>query len=103
MQKIYLDNAATTQKPACVIEAEADYYRTMTANVHRAAHTLAERATDALERARADVARFIGAARSEEIVFTKGCTESINLLAASLGQRLVEGDEVLITFFYTFI
>lgn len=95
---IYLDNAATTQKPQCVIEAEADYYRHTNANVHRGVHTLAEKATAEYEQARARVAQFIGAGSAEEIVFTRGTTEAINLVAGAWGPAHVgEGDEILLT------
>ena len=93
----YLDNAATTQKPAVVIDAMNRYYRADNANVHRAAHTLAERATNAMESARLSVARFINAASSDEIIFTRGTTESINLVASSFSRSLQPGDEVLTT------
>lgn len=93
----YLDNAATTQKPESVLRALDGYYRHSNANVHRAAHELAERATTAYEGARARIARWLNAA-TEEIVFTRGTTESINLVARSFLQpRLQPGDEVLLT------
>lgn len=94
---IYLDNAATSQKPRCVIEREARYYAETNANVHRGIHTLSQEATDAYEAARDVVQGFINAPRREEIVFVRGTTEAINLVAASFGQRLKPGDEVLIT------
>ncbi|MDN0073462.1 cysteine desulfurase [Crenobacter sp. SG2303] len=94
---VYLDNAATTQKPRSVIECEARYYAEMNANVHRGVHTLSQRATDAFEAARDTVQRFVNAARREEIVFVRGTTEAINLVAASYGQRFRPGDEILIT------
>ncbi len=94
---VYLDNAATSQKPQCVIDSEAHYYRELNANVHRGVHTLSQRATDAFEAARDAVQRFIHAARREEIVFVRGATEAINLVANSFGQRLKPGDEILIT------
>jgi len=78
---IYLDNAATTQKPQAVIDAEADYYATTNANIHRGVHALSQQATDAYEAARAKVARFINAASTNEIVFVRGTTEAINLVA----------------------
>ncbi len=71
---VYLDSAATTQKPTSVIEAEAHYYQTMNANIHRGIHTLSEEATTAYEGAREKIARFIGAASPESIVFTRGAT-----------------------------
>ncbi|EEG09551.1 cysteine desulfurase [Pseudogulbenkiania ferrooxidans] len=94
---VYLDNAATSQKPRSVIETETRYYGEINANVHRGVHTLSQRATDAFEAARDTVRRFINAARHEEIVFVRGTTEAINLVAASFGQRLQPGDEILIT------
>ncbi|MGH8127924.1 MAG: cysteine desulfurase [Gammaproteobacteria bacterium] len=95
---IYLDNAATTQKPQTVIDAEANYYHHDNANVHRGVHTLSERATEQYERARARIAQFIGAGSSEEIVFTRGTTEAINLVAGAWGPaHIAEGDEILLT------
>jgi len=93
----YLDNAATTQKPEAVLQALDDYYRRKNANVHRAAHELAERATAAYEGARDTIARYFGAER-EQVVFTRGTTEGINLVAWSfLRPRLNPGDEILLT------
>jgi cysteine desulfurase / selenocysteine lyase len=95
---IYLDNAATTQKPYRVIEAESDYYRNTNSNVHRGVHWLAERATDAYERSRATVAKFINTAHPSEIVFVRGTTEAINLVANSFARpRLQPGDEIVLT------
>lgn len=96
-ESVYLDSAATTQKPAAVLNAVDAYYRTHNANVHRAAHRLAEAATDDYERARDTLAAFIGASRREEVLFTRGTTESINLVAACLTNQLQPGDEILIT------
>ena len=93
----YLDNAATTQKPHAVIDAIRHYYEHYNANVHRAAHRLADEATAAMEAARTKVKDLLGAADSREIIFTRGTTEGINLVAASLTGRLKPGDEVLIT------
>ncbi len=93
---IYLDNAATTQKPREILEAVQKFYEESNANVHRGIYTLAQRATLAYEKAREIVAQFIGA-RTEEIIFTRGTTESMNLLAVSLGKKLREGDEILLT------
>lgn len=94
---VYLDNAATTQKPQVVIDAVSEYYRTVNSNVHRAAHYLSDHATASFEAARADLAAFINAAR-EEVILTKGTTEGINLVAQCLGrERLQAGDEILIT------
>lgn len=93
----YLDNAATTQKPRAVIDAISRYYETSNANVHRAVHELAERATTQYEGARDRIARFFNAQR-EEVVFTRGTTEAINLVAYSfLRPRLKAGDEILLT------
>ena len=95
---VFLDSAASSQKPRQVLAAMDDYYETHHANVHRAAYTLAEEATNAMEGGRAKVARFIGAAQPEEIVFTKNATESINLVARSWGAaNLGPGDAVLLT------
>ncbi|MGT2926522.1 aminotransferase class V-fold PLP-dependent enzyme [Streptococcus cuniculipharyngis] len=93
---IYLDNAATSQKPVRVIQAITDYYQRRNANVHRGVHTLAEQATRQYEAARDKVAAFIGAQR-EEVIFTRGTTEGLNLIAAWAGRVLQAGDEVLIT------
>ena len=94
---VYLDNAATTQKPRQVIDAVRDYYEGSNSNVHRAAHYLSDKATSAFEAARATVAEFVNAAR-EEIIWTKGTTEGINLVAQCHGrEQLKPGDEVLIT------
>jgi cysteine desulfurase/selenocysteine lyase len=94
---VYLDNAATSQKPQSVIECEAHYYTALNANIHRGVHSLSQQATDAYEAARDVVQCFINAAKREEIVFVRGTTEAINLVAASYGQRMRPGDEILIT------
>jgi cysteine desulfurase/selenocysteine lyase len=95
---VYLDNAATTQKPRVVIEAIRRYYTTSNANVHRGVHALSDRATRAYEEARARAARFLNARSDREIVFVRGATEAINLVAQSFARPLLErGDEVLIT------
>lgn len=95
---IYFDNAATNQKPKRVIEALAHHYEHDNANIHRGIHTLAERSTAAFEETRKIVAEFIGANETEEIIFTKGTTESINLVASSFGRKFLnEGDEVVIS------
>jgi cysteine desulfurase/selenocysteine lyase len=95
---VYLDNAASAQKPRAVIEAEAAVYEAYYSNIHRGVHSLSMRATDAYEAAREKVRRFIGAAHTREVVFTRGTTESINLVASSYGRGHVgPGDEVLIT------
>src|SRR4051812_19407992 len=95
---IYLDNAATAQKPQVVIDALSRFYEHDNANVHRGLHALSNRATEAYEGARARIARFINAANPAEIIFTRGTTESINLVAASWGgANLKSGDVILIT------
>lgn len=95
---VYLDNAATTQKPRPVLEAVSRYYAAMNANIHRGVHYLSELGTRAYEGTRAKVARFLGAADPREIVFVRGATEAINLVAQSFGRTFLrEGDEVLIT------
>lgn len=94
---VYLDSAASAQKPEFVIESVAGVYRASYANVHRGLHTLANETTEAFEAARDDVRRFLNAPRVEQIVFTRGTTEAINLLAASFGQLLKSGDEILIS------
>jgi cysteine desulfurase/selenocysteine lyase len=95
---IYFDNAATTQKPRAVLEALRSYYERDNANVHRGLHELSSRATEAYEAARATVARYIGAASADEIVFTRGTTESINLVAQAWGGKFVgAGDVILLT------
>jgi cysteine desulfurase / selenocysteine lyase len=95
---VYLDNANTTQKPLAVIEALDRYYREDNANIHRATHLLSERATRAYEGARERIARFFNARDEAEIVFTRGCTEAINLVAHSYARpRLQPGDEILVT------
>lgn len=95
---VYLDNAATSQKPEAVLRAMDDYYRTCNANVHRGVHTLSEEATALYEGARERVARFINAPHARQVVFTRGATESINLVAYTWGRaNLGPGDEVLIT------
>jgi cysteine desulfurase/selenocysteine lyase len=94
---VYFDNAATTQKPESVLDAVDHYNRTINANPHRGAHTLSVRATEAYENARAKVRDFINAEESEEIIFTRNTTESINLLANSLEALVEEGDEILIS------
>jgi cysteine desulfurase/selenocysteine lyase len=93
----FLDNAASAQRPTAVIDAVSHYYRHDHANVHRGVHTLSHRATDAYEGAREKVRGFINAASISEIVFTRGTTEAINLVAASLGQDVCAGDEILIS------
>ena len=95
---VYLDSAATSQKPQAVIDALAAYYSGMNANVHRGVHTLSQEATDAYEGARAKVREFINAGEDAELIFTRGTTEGINLVAQSLGSlRVGEGSEVIIS------
>ncbi|ANF96251.1 cysteine desulfurase [Paenibacillus bovis] len=95
---VYLDNAATSQKPRVVLDALRHYYEYDNSNVHRGVHTLGTRATDAYEGAREKIARFINASRSEEIVFTRGTTTALNLVASSYGgPRLQPGDEIVVT------
>lgn len=95
---VYLDNAATTQKPRQVIDALVRYYETNNANIHRGIHTLAQRATEEYEDTRKKVARFIGASNPADIVFTRNATEAINLVAHAWGdQVLAEGDEIVIS------
>ena len=95
---VYLDNAATTQKPLCVLDAMRDEYLNVNANVHRGVHYLSQQATDLHEAARERVRQFIHADKTEEIVFTRGTTEAINLVAASFCEsQMQEGDEVLVT------
>jgi len=95
---VYFDNAATTQKPLVVIDALKNYYQKDNANIHRGIHTLAERATADFEKTRDTVKEFIGAAHREEIIFTKGTTEGINLVAQTWGRaNLQEGDEILVS------
>ena len=93
---VYLDSAATTQKPACVLEAVDAFYRTDNANPHRGAHRLGGAATEALEAARRDVARFVGAA-ADEVAFTSGTTCALNQLAYGLAGLLRPGDEVAVS------
>jgi cysteine desulfurase/selenocysteine lyase len=95
---VYFDNAATTQKPAAVVQSLVDYYRTTNANIHRGAHYLAHRATEQFEAAREKVRGFINAAHSEEIIFTSGTTDAINLVAQAWGRKFLnEGDEILLS------
>jgi len=95
---VYLDNAATTQKPNVVIEKINKYYLEMNSNIHRGIHYLSQIATDEYEASRIKIQKFINAKHSEEIIFTKGTTESLNLVASSFGKAFIkEGDEILIT------
>lgn len=95
---VYFDNAATSQKPQCVIDALTHYYNTDNANIHRGIHTLAERATSAFEDTRKTVAKFLNANEVEEVIFTKGTTEGINLVAATYGRKFINaGDEIIVS------
>ena len=95
---VYLDNGATTQKPLCVLDAMREEYLNVNANVHRGVHYLSQQATDLHEAARERVRLFVNARKTEEIVFTRGTTESINLVASSFCEALMkEGDEVLVS------
>lgn len=94
---VYLDNTATSQTPDCVVDEIAHLYRTAKANVHRGVHTLSQEATDHQEQAREKIRRYINARETAEIIFTRGTTEAINLVAASLGQSFRDGDEIILT------
>lgn len=95
---VYLDNAATTQKPRCVVEAMVDEYYNVNANVHRGVHFLSQQATELHEQSRETVRQFVNAEKTTEIIFTRGTTESINLLAYSFGEAFMEeGDEILVS------
>lgn len=95
---VYLDNAATTQKPQVVIDAITNYYKTINSNIHRGNHTLSMLATEAHEKARQNIANYINAAHPYEVIFTRGTTESINLVAFSFGEAFVKpGDEIIVS------
>ncbi len=95
---VYLDNAATAQKPASVIDSIADYYRDYNSNVHRGVHTLSQQATDAYEQTRSKIQAYINAGSEKEIIFVRGATEGINLVAQTFGRdQLKAGDDILIT------
>ena len=94
---VYLDNAATSQAPQCVIDAINDMYLKHRANVHRGVHTLSQEATDLVEATREKVRAFINASTIQEVIFTRGTTEGINLVASSFGERLYNGDEIIVT------
>jgi len=94
---VYLDNAATAQKPIAVIDAISDYYLNYNANVHRGVHTLSQRATDAMEAVREDVRAHINAAETAEIIFTRGITDSINTIAFGMGALVKKGQNIVIT------
>jgi cysteine desulfurase/selenocysteine lyase len=96
---VYLDSAATSQKPQAVIDSITNYYRTINANTHRSVYTLGQRATDEYELARKKVQRFIKAKSSKEVIFTKGATDSLNLVASTYGEANIQpGDEIVITY-----
>jgi len=95
---VYLDNAATTQKPQVVIDALSNYYTTINSNIHRGVHYLSQQATDAYEQSRIFVQKYINASHAHEIIFTRGTTESINLVASSFGKKFLNaGDEIIIS------
>lgn len=95
---VYLDNAATTQKPLCVIEAMSNYYLHLNSNVHRGVHTLSQQATTEFEHVRKTVQTFLNSKEQEEIIFTRGTTESINLVASSFSEAFInEGDEIIVS------
>ncbi|MFZ9029577.1 MAG: aminotransferase class V-fold PLP-dependent enzyme, partial [Crocinitomicaceae bacterium] len=94
---VYLDNGATSQKPKEVINALDRYYEAENANVHRGVHYLSQLATDKYEEARKTIQTYINAEHSEEVIFTKGTTDGLNMLAFSIGQTLTSGDEIIIT------
>ncbi|MGH1372661.1 MAG: aminotransferase class V-fold PLP-dependent enzyme [Cellvibrionaceae bacterium] len=94
---VYLDNAATTQRPQCVIDAMVDFYSRFNANTHRSSHRLARTATAMVESVRVQAAQFLNAAQPQEVIFTRGATESLNLLASSLCQNLKAGDEIILS------
>ncbi|HJF87508.1 MAG TPA: cysteine desulfurase [Companilactobacillus farciminis] len=96
---VYLDSAATSQKPQAVIDSVTNYYQTINANTHRSVYTLGQRATDEYELARKKVQRFIKAKSSKEVIFTKGTTDSLNLVASTYGEKNIQaGDEIVITY-----
>ena len=94
---VYFDNGASTQKPQVVIDAIKNYYETINSNVHRGVHTLSQLATAAIEESREKIKNFINASSIEEIIFTSGTTDSINLVAHSYPQLLKKGDEIIIS------
>ncbi|MDL1914074.1 MAG: cysteine desulfurase [Bergeyella sp.] len=95
---VYLDNAATSQKPVSVLDTYRSYYTAINANVHRGIHTLSQEATEEMEKARGKVQRFVNAKQAHEIVFTKGTTEGINLLAYAFSSQVKKGDEIVISY-----
>ena len=96
-QLVYLDSAATSQTPKCVVDKISELYTTEKANVHRGVHELSQEATESMERTREKVREYINADSVEEIIFTRGTTESINLVASSFGEKLCNGDEIIVT------
>ena len=96
-QLVYLGTAATSQTPQCVVDKICDMYHTKKANVHRGVHQLSQEATDCMENTREKVRRFLNADSTEEIIFTRGTTEAINLVASSYGEKLCNGDEIILT------
>src|SRR5580765_4061272 len=95
---VYLDNAATTQKPRGVIDRLVRYYETENSNIHRGVYALSQRATTAYEEAREKVAKFLNAPHSREVIFTRGTTEGINLVASTFGRRFLKpGDEIIVS------
>ena len=94
---VYLDNGASSQRPEAVLQAMDRYYREMHSNVHRGAHTLSDRATNAFESARKKVQKFLNAPSSRQIIWTRGATEAINLVANGLTEKLKPGDEILLS------
>jgi len=94
---VYLDNGASSQRPEAVLLAMDRYYREMHSNVHRGAHTLGDRATNAFESAREKVQKFLNAPSSRQIIWTRGATEAINLVANGLTEKLKPGDEILLS------
>ena len=94
---IYFDNGATTQKPKRVLRRMADYYANENANIHRGVHTLSQNATSSYEEARTTIQKYLGAKESHEIIFTRGTTDSINLVAFSFGELLNPNDEIIIS------
>ena len=95
---VYLDNAATSQKPISVIETWGKYYKTLNANVHRGIHTLSQQATEEMEASRKKIQKFINAEKDYEVIFTKGTTEGINLIAYSISHLISENDEIIISY-----
>lgn len=95
---VYLDNAATSQKPISVIETWEKYYKTLNANVHRGIHTLSQQATEEMENSRKKIQKFINAKKDYEVIFTKGTTEGINLIAYSISHLISENDEIIISY-----